>query len=56
MDDQCIWKEDEDGVWDTECGNKFEIIAGTPIENQMNFCPYCGKGLWEERLNIVDDA
>ena len=21
--DQCVWKEDEDGVWDTECGNKF---------------------------------
>ena len=49
MDDQCIWKEDQDGAWDTECGNRFDIINGTPIENQMNFCPFCGKGLQEER-------
>jgi hypothetical protein len=39
---KCKWKEDEDGVWDTECGNRFELIEGAPKDNRMKFCPYCG--------------
>ena len=50
MREECLWKEDQDGVWDTECGNRFEIMNGTPTENQINWCPYCGKGLREERF------
>lgn len=45
MDETCTWTEDEDGVWDTACGNRFEIMNGTPTENELAFCPYCGKGL-----------
>ena len=48
MGEQCVWKEDEDGVWDTECGNSFELVEGVPIQDEMNFCPYCGKALREE--------
>lgn len=47
MDETCEWKQDDDGIWDTECGNRFEVMEGTQHENQMNYCPYCGKSLRE---------
>ena len=37
----CTWQEDEDGVYDTDCGNRFIVSEGTPAENSMEFCPYC---------------
>ena len=37
----CQWSEDEDGNWDTECGNK-EILDGGPEEHHHKYCPYCG--------------
>lgn len=44
MSQTCEWKEDEDsGAWETECGKMFEIIDGTPLENKMVYCPFCGK-------------
>ena len=45
----CKWTEDEDGNWDAECGGKFVLIDGLPSENNMNYCPYCGKSLKETR-------
>ena len=47
MRPECVWTEDEDGAWDTHCGNRFLIIDGTPTENDMAFCPYCGKAIVE---------
>ena len=44
-DDHCCWKEDEDGVWDTDCGNNHLFIADGPIENNAKFCCYCGKSI-----------
>lgn len=41
----CGWEQDDDGIWQTECGNAFELNAGTPEDNHMEFCPYCGKVL-----------
>jgi len=41
--DPCEWVQDEwDNSYDTSCGNKYEIIDGTPDDNGMNFCTYCG--------------
>ena len=45
MTKTCTWSEDEDGVWDTSCGNRFEIEAGSPEENGFKFCCYCGGAL-----------
>lgn len=45
MGDKCEWIQDENGVWETSCGNMFEIIEGTPRDNELRFCPYCGKHL-----------
>ena len=43
----CAWTQDDDGVWETGCHNRYEIIEGTPIENRMAFCCFCGKLLQE---------
>ena len=51
MGEKCEWKQDEDGVWETGCGNMFEVTEGTPYENDLKFCPYCGNHLIQ-----VDDA
>ena len=39
---ECAWREEE-GVWSTDCNHAFEIFDGTPEENDMKFCCYCGK-------------
>lgn len=41
----CSWAEDEAGVWDTACGERFNLEAGTPSDNGMRFCCYCGHAL-----------
>lgn len=51
MDDMCEWTEDEDGCWNSACGRKFEYIEGTPRENSVRYCPYCGKSLREIRYH-----
>jgi len=45
MNDNCVWHEDEHGVYDTLCGNSFEFNEGAPCENGFLFCPYCGQQL-----------
>lgn len=43
----CTWREEEDS-WDTSCNEKFVIIDGTPEDNGMRFCTYCGRRLQQE--------
>lgn len=42
-DEACSWKEDEDGTYATDCGEEFMFIDGTPTENLVKFCCYCGR-------------
>ena len=44
----CTWTENEDGVYETNCGNLFMFNDGTPSENGFEFCPYCGRELREQ--------
>ena len=42
----CEWAHNEDdGFWDTECGQSWRFDDGGPKENHMNFCHCCGKPL-----------
>lgn len=42
--ESCNWIQDDDGdAWAGDCGIYFVIIEGTPSENNMKFCPHCGK-------------
>ena len=43
----CVWTEDEDGNYETDCGQMFCFIEGGPTDNGMKFCCYCGKPLKE---------
>jgi hypothetical protein len=44
----CVWAQDDDGIWLTDCENAFTLNDGAPSENDMKFCCYCGKPLKEE--------
>ena len=44
---RCVWRVDNDGVWNTDCGQAHVFIDGTPGQNNYGFCPYCGKPLAE---------
>lgn len=43
----CIWINEE-WCYETECGESFVITNGTPHDNGMKFCCYCGGNLIEE--------
>ena len=42
----CLWTYDEDyDCYNTDCGESFVVLEGTPEENHMKYCVYCGKEL-----------
>ena len=41
----CIWTENDDGAFETSCGEAFEFTNAGPKENKFRHCPYCGKRL-----------
>ncbi len=48
-DGQCVWQRDADGNDDTGCGGIWCLDEGTPPDNGMKFCPYCGKAIeWRD--------
>jgi hypothetical protein len=44
--EECAWRKDE-GYWETDCKNEFTINEGTPEENGMIYCCFCGKKIKE---------
>jgi len=46
---KCEWKPDEYGAWETSCLGTFEIMEGTPADNSMKYCPFCGREIAEVR-------
>lgn len=45
--EECHWhQEDSDwGLWVGECGAEWEFIDDGPVENDVHFCPNCGRKL-----------
>jgi hypothetical protein len=45
--DKCEWAQEDESsdAWDTGCGRTFLINDGTPPENGMRYCCFCGKTL-----------
>jgi len=41
---ECEWKleDDEEGVWYSACGDAWIFEEGTPADNMMKYCPFCG--------------
>ena len=45
---ECGWTHttsiiEDEGIWETLCGNTFMFVEGTPKDNGMKFCCYCGR-------------
>lgn len=49
LKERCEWEvtDPEFGMWETSCDNSFLINVGSPIQNDMRFCCYCGHPLKE---------
>lgn len=42
----CGWTEESEGIaWATGCGHLFDVNDGTPKQNGMNYCCFCGRSL-----------
>ena len=56
----CVWIEDSDGVWNTDCGVTWVFSDGSPAENRTNFCHHCGHPVKPqthiETIDAEDDA
>lgn len=44
---RCVWREDENGNWETGCGETFCFDDGGVRPNKHYFCPNCGKPIDE---------
>jgi hypothetical protein len=54
----CTWHQDGDsdsGVYATSCGHYFNLEDGTPEDNEMSHCCYCGKRLAQELITEGGD-
>ena len=45
----CGWKrqEDEEDFYLTECGDEFVLIEGSVKDNNIIYCPFCGRKVKE---------
>lgn len=48
----CRWAPDDDGIYQTDCGQSFCFIDDGPVENKMQFCCYCGAALRAESVRL----
>jgi len=48
----CTWNQDQDygDSWNTQCGKSFLLNDGSPHENGLQWCGFCGRPLEEQRL------
>lgn len=48
-DETCTWTEadgmDAGDYWESSCGQAWSFIDGTPKENRVRFCHWCGKSV-----------
>ena len=54
----CTWHQDGDsdsGVYATSCRHYFNLEDGTPEDNKMQWCCYCGKKLVQELITEGGD-
>ncbi len=56
MSKVCTWTEDDEGVWQTDCGEAFFFNDGTPEENTMKFCCWCGAELQQVLYEDTQDG
>ena len=49
----CVWSQDSEcsDIWLSSCKNAFTLIEGTPKENKVQFCMFCGRPVQEVVFN-----
>lgn len=56
----CPWIQEDDwedpSIYATECGKTFLITEGTPDNNDMKYCCYCGKKLIQILFKSEDET
>jgi len=50
----CHWTFEPEGYYETECGSANVFNEGGPDENEYRFCPFCGKTLIHNPLEMAD--
>ena len=47
---RCTWTRvfDDDDDWESDCAEMFTLVDGTPLDNGMAYCCYCGRPLVED--------
>ena len=45
----CLWTETKDGHWETGCNQMHCFEDGSPSDNHLQYCGYCGERLTEQR-------
>ena len=57
MSEICNWDQGDDdwGAYETDCGMSFNIIDGTPADNHMVYCCYCGRKLIGKPFEYEED-
>ena len=56
--DTCTWQQDGDntsGAYGTSCRHYFHLEDGTPEDNRMKWCCYCGKRLAQSLITEDED-
>ena len=56
--DYCTWQQDGDsdsGLYATSCRHYFNLEDGTPEDNKLAWCCYCGKKLAQELITEDED-
>lgn len=48
MNETCQWDVSQDGCYETECGHMFEFTNGDLKDNDIHYCPFCGRHITED--------
>jgi hypothetical protein len=46
---ECGWEKDDNGNWSATCGEMFILLDGTPAENKLRYCPFCGRKITQAK-------
>lgn len=56
--ERCIWRQTDDinmpDTWEADCGAMWTFTEGGPKNNDMNFCPNCGKSVIEADHDVKE--
>ena len=54
----CEWHLDDEemNAWESACGLVWCLNEGTPKENEMAYCPKCGRHLTQSAADVCPDG